>query len=149
MRSCKKDCINYPCWFSSETLMMNRGVERVNPDMMSWWWKGFGSRAVSLTHHGLVDVVLQRVDEQIPHRLPGDLSLLCPGQPQVELVHGALQVLESLQGSLHLTLPATHVSLQTLPSLPHLARLLADGPGQPSSLLLWGEVWRKRREKTG
>lgn len=102
---------------------------------------------LSLTHHGLVNVVLQRVDQQIPHRLPGSFGLLCPGQPQVELVHGALQLLEALQGSLHLTLPASHVCFQTLPPLPHLACLPADGPSQPSGLLFWGKVWERRRKK--
>lgn len=65
---------------------------------------------VSLTHHGLVDVVLQGVDEQVAHRLPGSFGLLCLGQPQVQLVHGALQLLKALQGLVHLTLPATYVS---------------------------------------
>lgn len=91
------------------------------------------------SHHGLVDVVLQGVDQQVPHGLPGGFGLLGPSQPQVELVHGALQLLEALQGPLHLSVPAAHVSFQTLPPLPHLARLLADGAGQPSGLLFGGE----------
>lgn len=106
---------------------------------------GLHDRWLPLTHHGLVDVVLQRVNQQIPHRLPRSFGLLRPSQPQVELVHGALQLLEALQGLLHLTLPAAHVPLQTIPPLPHLAGLLTDGAGQPSGLLFWGEVWVKEK----
>ncbi|KAF3849899.1 hypothetical protein F7725_019618, partial [Dissostichus mawsoni] len=94
----------------------------------------------------IIDVSHIRVDQQVPHRLPGLFGLLCLSQPHVQLVHGALQLLESLQGSLHLTLPAPHVPLQTLPPLHHLARLLADRPGQTSGLLLWGEVWKKKEK---
>lgn len=92
------------------------------------------------THHRLVDVVLQGVDKQIAHGLPGRFGLLRLSQTQVELVHGALQLLEALQGLVHLTLPATYVSFQTLPTLPHLSRLFADRPGQTSGLLLWSKI---------
>lgn len=96
---------------------------------------------VPLTHHGLVDVVLQGVDKQIPHGLPRSFGLLCLSQPQVELVHGALQLLKALQGLVHLTLPATYVAFQTLPTVPQLARLFADSPGQTTGLLLWSQIW--------
>ncbi|TNN68470.1 hypothetical protein EYF80_021255 [Liparis tanakae] len=86
-----------------------------------------------------------RVDEQIPHRLPGGLRLLCPGQPQVELVHGALQVLESLQGALHLTLPAAHVRSHRSLTSPVCLRMARANPRAFSSGVRSGGREEKRQ----
>lgn len=94
-----------------------------------------------LTHNCVIDVVLQRVDEEVAHRLPGGFGLLRPRQPQVELVHGALQVLKALQSLFHLILPTAYVALQARPALLHFHGLLTDRPGQTSGLLLGSGVY--------
>ena len=50
---------------------------------------------------GGVDVVLQSVDEQVPHGLPGVPDPLRLFQDHVQLLHGGLGLQQTLQCPLH------------------------------------------------
>lgn len=60
-------------------------------------------------------MILQRVDEQIPHWLPGPLERLSLAQLQVQLIHGLLKALQSLKSIVDLLLPISRLYIQLVP----------------------------------
>ena len=95
---------------------------------------------VCYTNRGVLYVILQRVDEQVPYRLPCCAGVLCVCQSQLQRIHATLQLLHALQDALHAALPPARGRTHTLPAVTHLAALLTHCARQKGRTLLWSQV---------
>ncbi|KAL0587853.1 hypothetical protein AAY473_038861 [Plecturocebus cupreus] len=76
-----------------------------------------------------LEVILERVNEEIAHGLPGSLDHLSLAQLEVQLIRGLLKFLESFEGLIYFSLPVSGVQVQFFPLGIDLLSLLSCRPG--------------------